>query len=69
MRRHLKENDVIVFTECPKLWCCVASMVVENKEPFAPNCLLSYMLLKMPDPLEANPICSPAIWTNCESPC
>jgi hypothetical protein len=47
----------------------MASMVVKNKEPFAPNCLLSCMLLKMVDPLEANLICSPAIWANCESLC
>jgi hypothetical protein len=47
----------------------LSSMVVKNKEPFAPNCLLSCMLLKMVDPLEANLICSPAIWANCESLC
>jgi hypothetical protein len=44
-------------------------MVVKNKEPLAPNCLLSYMLLKMLDLLEANLICSSAIRANCESPC
>ena len=69
MGRHPKENDVVVFTECPKLQCDVASMVVKNKEPFAPNCLLSGMLLEMLDPLEANLICSPAICANCEIPC
>ena len=69
MRRHLKENDVIVFTECPKLRCYMASMVVKNKEPLTPNCLLSCMLLKMLDLLEANLIYSPAIRANCESPC
>ena len=69
MRRHLKENDVIVFTECPKLRCYVASIVIKNKEPLTPNCLLSYMLLKMLEPLEANLICSLAIRANCESPC
>jgi hypothetical protein len=69
VRRHLKENNVVVFIECPKLWCCMASIVVENKEPFAPNCLLSCMLLKMLDLLEANLICSPAIRANCESLC
>ena len=69
MRRYPKENDVVIFTECPELWCCVASMVVKNKEPFAPNCLLSCMFLKMLDPLEANLICSPAILADCESPC
>jgi hypothetical protein len=47
----------------------MASIVVENKEPFAPNCLLSCMLLKMLDLLEANLICSPAIRANCESLC
>jgi hypothetical protein len=47
----------------------MASMVVKNKEPFAPNYLLSYMFLKMVDPLEANLICSPAILADCESPC
>jgi hypothetical protein len=61
VRRYLKENDVIIFTECPKLWYCVASIVVKNKEPFTPNCLLSCMLLKMLDLLEANLICSLAI--------
>jgi len=69
VRRHLKENDVVIFTECPELWCCVASMVVKNKEPFTPNCLLSYIFLKMLDPLEANLIYSPAILANCESLC
>jgi hypothetical protein len=69
MRRHPKENNAVVFAEYPELWCCMASMVVKNKEPLAPNCLLSCMLLKMPDPLEANLICSPAIWANCESLC
>jgi hypothetical protein len=61
MRRHLKEDNAIVFTERPELWCYMASMVIKNKEPFTPNCLLSYMFLKMLDPLEANLICSPAI--------
>ena len=69
MRRHPKENNAVVFTEFSELWCCMASMVVKNKEPFAPNCLLSCMLLKMLDPLEANLICSPAILADCESPC
>jgi hypothetical protein len=69
MRRHLKENNAIIFIECSKLWCCIASIVIKNKEPFAPNYLLSYMLLKMLDPLEANLIYSPAILANCESPC
>jgi hypothetical protein len=69
VRRHPKENDVIIFTECPKLRCYVASIVVKNKEPLTPNCLLSYMLLKMLDPLEANLICSLAIRANCESLC
>jgi hypothetical protein len=69
MRRHPKEKNAIVFAECPKLWCGMASMVVKNKEPFAPYCLLSCMLLKMLDPLEANLICSPAIRADCESPC
>ena len=68
MRKHLKENNVIVFTECSKLRCCIASIVVKNKEPLTPNCLLSYMLLKMLDPLEANLIGSLAIRANCESP-
>ena len=67
MRRHLKENDVIVFIECPKLRCYVASIVIKNKKPLTPNCLLSYMLLKMLDPLEANLIYSLAIRANCES--
>jgi hypothetical protein len=69
VRRHLEENDVVIFTECPELRCYVASIVVKNKEPLTPNCLLPYMLLKMLDPLEANLICSLAIWANCESPC
>jgi len=69
VRRHPKENDVVIFTECPKLWCCVASMVVKNKEPFTPNYLLSCVFLKMLDPLEANLIYSPAILADCESPC
>ena len=69
MRRYLKENDVVIFIECPKLWCYVASMVVKNKEPFTPNCLLSCIFLKMLDLLEANLICSLAILANCESPC
>jgi hypothetical protein len=67
VRRHLEENDVIVFTECPKLRYYVASMVVKNKEPLTPNYLLPCMLLEMLDPLEANLICSPAIWANYES--
>jgi len=69
MRRHLKENNAVVFIEGPKLWCYIASMVVKNKEPFAPNCLLSYMLLKMLNPLEANLIYSLAISADYESPC
>jgi len=69
VRRHLKENDVVIFTECPELWCYVASMVVKNKEPFTPNCLLSCIFLKMLDPLEANLIYSPAILANYKSPC
>jgi hypothetical protein len=69
MRRHLKENNAVIFTECSEFWCCMASMVVKNKEPFAPNCLLSYMLLKMLDSLEANLIYSPAILADCEIPC
>ena len=69
MRRHLKENNAIVFTECSELQCYIASMVVKNEEPFAPNCLLSYMLLKMLNPLEANLIYSPAILADYESPC
>jgi hypothetical protein len=69
MRRHLKENNTVIFIECPELWCCIASMIVKNKEPFTPNYLLSYMFLKMVDPLEANLICSPAISADCESPC
>jgi hypothetical protein len=68
MRRHPKENNAIIFAEYPELWCYMASMVVKNKEPLAPNCLLSCMLLKMPDLLEANLICSPAIWADYESP-
>ena len=47
----------------------MASMVVKNKEPFASNCLLSCMLLKVLDPLVANLVCSPAIWADCECPC
>jgi hypothetical protein len=39
----------------------MASIVVKNKEPFTPNYLLPYMLLKMLDPLEADLICSLAI--------
>jgi hypothetical protein len=31
VRRHLKENDVIAFTECPEPRRCVASMVIKNK--------------------------------------
>jgi hypothetical protein len=54
MRRHLKENNTVIFTECPELWCYIASMVIKNKEPFAPNCLLSCIFLKMVDLLEAN---------------
>jgi len=69
MRRHLKENNAVVFTEGPELWCYIASIVVKNKEPFAPNCLLSYMLLKMLNPLEANLIYSPAISADYESLC
>ena len=44
-------------------------MVIKNEEPFAPNCLLSYMLLKMLNPLEANLIYSLAILANYESLC
>ena len=69
MRRHLKENNAVIFTECSKLWCCMTSMAVKNEEPFAPNRLLSYMLLKMLNPLEADLICSPAILADYESPC
>jgi hypothetical protein len=69
VRRHLKENDIIVFIECPKLWYYIASIVVKNKEPLTPNCLLSYMLLKMLDLLEANLIYSLAIRANYESLC
>jgi hypothetical protein len=69
VRRYLKENNVIVFIECPKLRCYMASIVVKNKEPLTPNCLLSCILLKMLDPLEANLIYSPAIRANCESLC
>ena len=47
----------------------MASIVVKDKEPFTPNCLLSYMLLKMLDLLEANLIYSPAILANYESLC
>jgi hypothetical protein len=38
MRRYLKENNAVVFTECPELWRYIASIVVKNKEPFTPNC-------------------------------
>jgi hypothetical protein len=69
VRRHPEENDVVIFIECPELRCYVASIVVKNKEPLTPNCLLPCMLLKMLDLLEANLICSLAIWANCESPC
>ena len=69
MRRHLKENNTIIFAEHPELQCYIASIVVKNKEPLAPNCLLSYILLKMPDPLEANLICSLAIQADYKSPC
>jgi hypothetical protein len=61
MRRHLKENNAVIFIEYPELWCYIASIVVKNKEPFTPNYLLPYMLLKMLDPLEADLIYSPAI--------
>ena len=44
-------------------------MVIKNEEPFAPNCLLSYMLLKMLNLLEANLIYSLAILANYESLC
>jgi len=69
MRRHLKENNAIIFIECSKLWCYIASIVVKNEEPFAPNCLLSCMLLKMLNLLEANLIYSLAILANYESLC
>jgi hypothetical protein len=68
MRRHPKENNAVIFVEYPELWCYIASMVVKNKEPLTPNCLLSYILLKMPDPLEANLIYSLAIWADYKSP-
>jgi hypothetical protein len=45
----------------------MASIVIKNKEPLTPNCLLSYMLLKMPDLLEANLIYSLAIWADYKS--
>jgi hypothetical protein len=61
MRRYLKENNAIIFAEYPKLWCYIASIVVKNKEPFTPNCLLPCMLLKILDLLEADLIYSPAI--------
>ena len=67
MRRHLKENNTIMFIECSKLWYCIASIVIKNKEPCAPNYLLSYMLLKMLNPLEANLIYSLAILANYKS--
>jgi len=69
MRRHLKEDNAVIFTECSELWCCMTSMVVKNEEPFAPNRLLSYMLLKMLNPLEADLIYSPAVLANYESLC
>jgi len=45
----------------------MASIVVKNKESFALNYLLSYMLLKMLDLLEANLIYSLAISAYYES--
>ena len=67
MRRHLKENNAVIFIECSELQCYIASIVVKNKESFAPNYLLSYILLKMLDLLEANLIYSLAISANYES--
>ena len=43
-------------------------MVVKNKEPFTPNRLLSYILLKMLNLLEADLIYSLAVLANYESP-
>ena len=67
MRRYLKEDNAVIFIECSELQCYMTSIVVKNKEPFAPNYLLSYMLLKMLNPLEANLIYSLAILANYKS--
>jgi hypothetical protein len=60
MRWHPEESDVVVFAEGFKLWCSIAVMVVEDKQPFATSCFTSRVLFKVMNPLKANLVGSPA---------
>jgi hypothetical protein len=65
---HTQRDNLVVCTKLIKVWCCVASMAVKDKEPPCPDCTRLCVSVEVTYPLKTKLICCPPVVTDCDSP-